>query len=324
MRSKWMYLLTVTLITTSIAILFADLRPASAQGGGGRIQARAQIRRTVDPSPRGPVGKLLLVEDGTLQTFRVQIRQLSQTDLSIVLSTNSFFDGTNSPVAYVSPLNRTGVKEGNWSQKLIGTNGAPAQFQLLGVDNLSDMSDILSIDAAIPGETNVVGGTNFITETCTISNGITVCTLETNILGGVTQIFFQASVWAPLPPLVAKPSVFNFKQKSAMALPPVPPSPKASGTISFSYNGNQGRSRFDVRISGMAQGQSYVLWVSDAGTNFITSEFELNTKGGSGRFRRDTKKGDPLPTQAAESGDLTNRVMTVRDAFGVIHLAYIP
>ena len=324
MRSKWTFVLPVTFTVGLFALLLVASRPARAQGGGSNIQARAQFRRTTDPSPRGPVGKLFLTEDGVLQTFRIQIKQLPQSDISTVVSTNSFFDGTNSPVIYVSPLNRTGVKEGNWSQKLIGTNGAPAQFQLLGVENLSDLSDLRSIDASIPGETNVVGGTNFITEICTISNGVQVCTLETNCIGCVTQIFYDAFVWAPVPPLVANPSVFSFKQKTTMLLPPIPPSPKASGTLSFSYNGSQGRSLFDVRISGMAQGQSYVLWVSDAGTNFITSEFDLGTKGGSGRFRRDTQKGDPLPAQAADTGDLTNRIITVRDAFGVIHLAYIP
>jgi hypothetical protein len=327
MRSKCKVLLAVTLVISFLALLLSVSRPARAQGG--KILARSQFRQTTDPgqfqqpephSASGPVGKLLLVENGGKQLFQARIRQLGETDLSIQLCTNSFFDGTNSPVQYVSPLNRTGAKLGNWSQKLIGENGAPPQFQVLGEEDLSDLSDLRSIQISSPGFTNVVGGTNFIDLVCTISNGVTVCTLTTNIVGGVTNIFVTSFVWAPVPPLVAKPSDFNFKVNTDMVLPPIPPSPHARGRMLISYNGSQGRSVLDVHVTGLAQGQSYSLFTLDAGTNVNSGEFVLTSGGSSGRYRRDTKRGDPLPMQAASTADLTNRIFTVQDAFGVVHL----
>ncbi|HUK81262.1 MAG TPA: hypothetical protein VLZ12_01385, partial [Verrucomicrobiae bacterium] len=306
--------------------------PARAQGSS-RIYGRAEFRQTTEPSQfspptsgsaRGPVGDLLVVEDGTQQTFQVKIKRLTEPNQSIQLSTNSFFDATNSPVSYVAPVNRTDTKNGNWSQKLIGTNGAPDQFQFLGVANLSDMSGINSIDIGSPGTTNIVGGTNFIDVVCNQSNGITVCTSTTNIIGGATNIYVNAFVWAPVPPLLANPSAAKFKTKVSMVQPPIPPSPKASGKILFSYKGSSGQSVLDIHVSNLAQGQTYALWLSDAGTNVNSGTFTLTSGGSDGKYRRDTKRGEPLPLQAGSTADLTGRVFTVQDGFGAVHLLWPP
>jgi hypothetical protein len=328
MSSKWKVLLAVTLAISFFAVLLTVSRPARAQGGG-KILARAQFRQTTDPgqfqqpdahSTPGPAGKLLLVEDGAQQLFHAQIKQLSLTDLSIQVDTNSFYDGTNSPVFYVALLNRTGAKLGNWSRKLTGTSGAPPEFQVIGVDNLSDLSDLRSIVIGNPGSTNITGGTNFIECTQIVTNGMTITTCFTNIMGGVTNIYINAFVWAPVPQLVAKPSVFSFRVKTDMDLPSVPPSPKATGKILFKYSGSQGRSLFDVNVSGLIQGQTYSLHVSDAATNVNSGLLALTSGGSSGRYHRDTKRGDPLPLQAASTADLTGRVFTIQDAFGIVHL----
>jgi hypothetical protein len=327
MSSKWKVLLAVTLAISFFAVLLTVSRTARAQGG--KILARSQFRQTTDPgqfqqppphSAPGPAGKLLLFENGGQQLFGVQIKQLDLTDVSIQLSTNSFFDDTNSPVQYVAPLNRTGAKLGNWSQKLTGMNGAPPQFQVLGVDDLTDLSDLRSIQISTPGFTNVVGGTNFIECTQVVTNGMTITVCFTNIVGGATNIFVNSYLWAPVPPLVAKPSVFSFKRKISMDLPGIPPSPHARGKMLFSYNGSQGRSLLDVHVSGLAQGQTYALWMSDGGTNVNSGEFVLTSGGSDGKYRRDTKRGDPLPNQASTTADITGRVFTVQDAFGVVHL----
>jgi len=112
MRSNRTFWLTLTLTTTFCAVLLTDTQPAHAQGS--RILARSQFRRTVDPSPQGPVGTLLLVEESNgQQILRADLRKLDQLDLSLQISTNYYYDNTNSPVAYVAPLNRTGRRLGN-------------------------------------------------------------------------------------------------------------------------------------------------------------------------------------------------------------------
>jgi hypothetical protein len=317
-RTVW---LAFTLTTAIGAVLLIDPQPAEAQAS--RILARSQFRRTVDPSPQGPVGDLLLVEDSNgQQTLRAEIRRLDVTDLSLQVAANYYYDGTNSPVSYVAPVNRVGIQRGNWNAKLVGTNGAPPQLQVYEIGNLSDMSDLFSFDIGNPGSTNIVGGTNSIDLVCTVSNGISVCTYTTNIVGGVTNIYINSYVWAPVPPLVPKPAVFNFRAKNKFERPPLAPSPHATGTMLMTYNGTQGRSLFDFRINEMTKGQSYALWVSDGGTNWNAGNFDyLATPGGTNlRFRRDTAKGDPLPLQMPSNAYLTNRVFQVRDGFGVVHL----
>jgi hypothetical protein len=327
MRSKSMFLLAVTGVAGICIILLTLSGPAKAASGTSRILAKSQFRITgVDPMVNGPTGDLLLIDEGGKQTVQVKIKKLNETDLGLTLSPSSFFDGTNSPTYYVSPIDRSGSSKGNWSRKLTGTNGAPPELQLLTVTNLSELSDVSSFDIGNPGSTNIVGGTNSIDLVCTVTNGISVCTFTTNIVGGVTNIYLNAFVWAPIPPLVSNPAVFNFRVKGNLGRPPVAPSPHATGSMLMTYNGNEGRSLLDIRANNLVKGQSYQLWVSDNGTNVGAGLFEfLNSPGGANaKFRRDTSKGDPLPIQVASVADLTNRVFQVQDGFGVVHLQFPP
>ena len=334
MKRKWLLVLAVALTIGSLGFFLSNSRSARAQGGG-RILARSQFRSTIDPSqfePPAPhsapasAGTLLLTDNGEQQLFNAQIKNLNIENLSVQVDTNSFFDGTNSPTYFVALLNRNGAKLGNWSRKLTGTNGAPPEFQFIGIDNLSDLSDVRCIVVGSPGVTNVVGGTNIINCTVTIISNVAVTVCTTNIGGGITNIFLNAYLWAPVPPLAASPSDFNFKEKVTMQQPSAfpPPSPKAKGKISFTYNGSQGGSVLDVEVSGLIQGQGYSLGVSNFGTNVSSGAFVLKNGGSSGRYHRDTKRGDPLPLQVASTADLTNRIFTVLDSFGIVHLVWVP
>jgi hypothetical protein len=322
MRNYRKSLFAVVLTTSSVAMLFAVARTVIAQGSG-RIQARSQIRTTTEPCACSPIkGDVLLVQDGAQQTLTLKVKGLTESDLYIHVSTNSFYDGTNSPVYAVAPLTRTDKRKGDWFRKLTGTSGAPLEFQVLGIGNLSDMSDINSLVIGNPGVTNIIGGTNFYDCVQTVTNDVTVITCSTNVLGGVTNIFIDAFAWAPIPPLVANASVFSFKERLKLQRPFIPPSPQAVGSMRIAYNGLIGESLLDIKVSGLSQGQSYVLWVSDGGTNVAAGNFTVPKGGGGGRarFLRDTKMGDPLPLQAASTATLTNRLFTVRDASGSVHL----
>jgi hypothetical protein len=321
-RRKWICLLTGTLITSFCAILF--LRSSLAQGGNP--VARSQFR-TTDSSGTdfNPIGKLIMTEEGGQQIFRVQLEHLEITDLSIYVSTNSFYDGTNSPVFVVAPLHRINVNNGSWSQTLTGTGGAPPEFQALGVANLSDLSGIRSIDIGNPGVTNIIGGSNFVNCVQTVVSNTTIITCTTNIIGGVTNILINAFAWAPIPPIVINPNISSFHRSFAMQRPTNPPDSHAAGKIQLSYNGTTGRSLLDINLNGLLPGQNYTLWLSDGGSNFSANVFPLNSGGSKGlvrkaRLRLDTSLGDSLPIQVSSTADLTGRVFTVRDGTSFIYL----
>jgi hypothetical protein len=319
MKIKRMFLLAVTLGTSFFAIFLAVSRTVLALPPG-TIQARAEVRSTVDPAEPGIKGDLLLVENGAQQLFTLKVSSLPESDLYIYMCTNSFYDGTNSPVLTVAPLTRTSKKAWNWGRKLVGTTGAPLEFQVNGVANLSDMSDIRSIVIGNPGTTNIFGGTNY--EDCVqiVTNNQTIISCTTNVVGGFTNLFINAFAWAPVPPLVADPSLSSFALKTTLQQPAIPPSPKAAGTLVLTYKGQKGESQMDVHISGLIKGQNYSLWISDGGSNVPSGNFVLSPNGDKGRLRRQTKAGEPLPLQAASSASLTDRTFTVRDSSGSIHL----
>jgi hypothetical protein len=325
-RRKWIVLLAGSLITGFCTVLF--LRSAVAQGGG-RIVARSQIRST-DPAPTAdtvnPIGSLILTEQGGQEVFSIRVKNMDVTDLSLYLSVTNFFDGTNSSVFAFAPMTRGNIKLGSWSRTLTGTGGAPPELQLLGIANLTDLSDVFSIDIGNPGQTNILGGTNFITCVQTSTNGVTVTTCSTNIIGGATNVLINVFAWAPVPPIVANSSAFSFHKSFTMVRPTVPPDPNAHGNVRLSYNGTSGRSLLDINLSGLIPGQHYTLWLSDAGTNFGANVFSLSTGGTRGRgtvanLHLDTGVGDSLPIQVPSTADLTNRVFTVRDGTGFIYLA---
>jgi hypothetical protein len=322
-RTKPIFLLAATVAATLCAGLF--LRSAFAQGGGGAI-ARAQFRGTGGSSDNNPIGTMILTEDAGKQVFRVQLNRLfTIKDLSIYVDTNSFYDGTNSPVFVIAPLKRTDIKKGKWAQTLTGIGGAPDEFQLQGVANLSDLSDLRSIVIGNPGITNIIGGTNFVNCIQTVVSNTTIITCTTNIVGGATNIFINAFAWAPVPPLVVNPSAFTFHKSFDLQQPAVPPDPHAKGKVVLAYNGSTGRSLLDISLNGLIPGQGYTLWLSDGGTNYASNVFPL-TKGGSkgltktSHLRLDTGLGDPLPIQVSSTADLTGRVFSVQDATGFVYL----
>jgi len=319
MRNKRTFLLAVVLSTSFLAILLGVSRPVLAQSAGP-TQAHAQIRRTVDPSPRGVKGSILFVENGAQQSLTVNLKSLPEPDLYVHLSTNSFYDGTNSPVYVVAPLDRTSRKRWNWFRKLTGTNGAPPELQAIDVVNLSDLSDLRCIVIGNPGTTNIIGGTNYYDCVQTVTNDQTIITCVTNVVGGQTNLYINAYAWAPVPPLVSNATMFSFVRKTKLQRPDIPPSPKATGTMRLSYNGPKGQSQLDIQASGLISGQNYALWVSDGGSNVAAGDFVLTPGGTHARFNRQTRLGDPLPLQAASTADLTDRVFMIHDAFGRIHL----
>ncbi len=321
MRRKWIFSLAATLIASFCAILF--LRSAIA-GGAGTV-GKAQFRSTLPSGTINPVGTLTVTENGGQQVLHVQVQNVEVTDLSIYLSPTNSFVGTNAPAFMVAPLFRNNIKNGSWFRKLTGTGGAPPEFQLLGVANLSDLSGLQSIVLGNPGVTNIIGGTNLIDCVQTSTNGVTVTTCTTNIVGGTTNILINSFAWAPVPPIVADPSALGFHASFAFQQPPVPPDPHARGKVRLSYNGSSGRSLLDISLNGLIPGQHYALSLSDGGSNFIANTFSLSTGGSKGqgevaRLRLDTGRGDSLPIQVPSTADLTDRVFSVRDGTGFIYL----
>lgn len=325
MRRKSIYLLTATLVTSFCTILF--LRSAVAQGGG-RIIARSQIRNTGTSDTAdtvNPIGSLTLTEVGGKEVFTLRVKNMFLTDLSIYMGLTNFFDGTNTPVVAIAPLPRGNIKLGAWSRTLTGTGGAPAEFQFVGIADLSDLSDVFRIDIGNPGTTNIIGGTNFITCTVTPTNGIVTTICTTNVVGGTTNTFVNSFAWAPVPPLVANPSALSFHTGFTMQQPSPSIDAQAHGNVRLSYNGTSGRSKLDISLNGLLPGQHYALWLSDGGTNYISNTFSLSTGSSRGRgeaahLHLDTAVGDPLPLQSPSTADLTGRVFSVRDGTGFIYL----
>ena len=325
MRRKWKFLLTATLMTVFCAGPF--LRSALAQGGG-RIIARSQIRNTGTSDTAdtvNPIGSLTLTENGGKEVFTLRVKNLFLTDLSIYMGLTNFFDGTNTPVVAVAPLPRGNIKLGSWSRTLTGTGGAPIEFQLVGIANLTDLSDVFRIDVGNPGTTNIIGGTNFITCTVTPTNGIVITVCTTNIIGGATNIFVNSFAWAPVPPLVANPSASSFHTGFTMQQPSPSIDTQAHGNVRLSYNGTSGRSKLDISLNGLLPGQHYALWLSDGGSNYIANTFSLSTGSSKGRgeaahLHLDTAVGDSLPIQVSSTADLAGRVFSVLDGTGFSYL----
>lgn len=282
--------------------------------------ARSQLRRTVDPSERSATGSILLRQHHNQQIFEATITGLGEESFGLFTGPKSNFS-TGCCIYAVAPLDRSNVKKGKWSRRLVGIDGAPAELVNLGVDNLQDLAgseaEISSpkVNNLIQGITNVVGNvTNIIV-------GIQVPA------GNITNEV-ASSLWAPLYPLSLDPNANSYLRKTTI-LPPVgtpAPSPGAKAKLTVRFKGGLGRSTFDISASKLTRGQVYHAWIAnstnqvdfiliDAGT--LTSSKNASTF----RYTRDTRYGDPLPQQARDSGDLSGRVIQIRDEFGrFIHL----
>ncbi len=330
MTSNWKITATASTVFSAVSIFLISTCPILAQEGVSDGTGNTQFRRTVDPSPRTAFGNasFRITNSGAKQTCSVQINNLRETDFGIFVGESAIPD-TNSLVFGVAPLDRTGLKKGNWMRKLTGVNGAPLEFD---VANLSDLSGG-SIYIASPSSTFVGGVTNITGCVTNVSplgvTNITTCTTNIYVgipfnVGGTGTV--SAVLWASIPPLVTNPSNFNYHSSTNLSRPSDPaPSPNAKGTVSVKFNNNQGRSVLDIRCTHLSAGQTYTLFIGDTTNNppvvlVDAGTMTSNENGGKQQFRRDTKFGDPLPLQAPNVTDLSGHVIQIQDAFNEVHL----
>lgn len=276
--------------------------------------ARSQFRRVVDPSERSSTGTLVLRTKGSLQIVEFGIRGLAQDSFATYFSPDLNFPfeiSTNFFLFSVSPLDRTNAKRGNWFARLVGTNEAPPLIPFITDLNQagSNLFEIGKVDdsALIVGVTNVIG---------TVTNvvmGIPVPLQDkTNVV--------STTMWAPAPALSANPSKLSYRRKVELAVPAVPPVPKAKGVVKYKFNGSTGRSTFEVDVSNLSRGQTPHVFIADStNTTFSLIDAGTMTPSPSGRtdkYIRDTQFGDPLPQQARDAGDLSGRVIEILDLNG--------
>ncbi|MEI6085419.1 MAG: hypothetical protein WCS70_14125 [Verrucomicrobiota bacterium] len=319
-------IIAVTAVSLSVlALSHAGEVPPPTDGS-----ANAQFRRTVDPSPRAASGRATfrVSNSGAKQTCTIQISDLTLTDFGIFIGASPTPD-TNSLISGVAPLNRTNLKKGTWSRILTGVNGAPLEFDVPNLNDLAGGTIYIAgaeDNALESGVTNITGCATNITGTTTNITGCVTNTyfgipLNTGGTGTVSTI-----LWAPIPPILAKPAEFNYRNSLNMDLPPAPaPSPSAKGKVSVKFNNSQGQSILDIQGSNLTAGQTYTVFIGDTTNNppFVLVDagtMTSNKNGSDQQFLRDTKFGDPLPFQARDVIDLSGRVIQIRDAFGEVHL----
>jgi hypothetical protein len=250
-----------------------------------------------------------------VETVEFRIRGLNQDSFATYLGLEPKvpFDEaefTNKFVYSVAPLDRTDTKKGNWYRRLTGIGEAPTEIPFIThVDDLANTHfevGYVSDNKLIMGVTNVIGN---------VTNIIVGIPVPTPDLTNTVSTFF----WAPLHALTAKPSAASYRRKGLLSSPDVtPPSPGATARISVRYSGNDGRSVFDIRASKLLRGQEYHVWIADTTnqTSFVLIDAGIMTpspSAGTVRFVRDTKFGDPLPQQERDAGDLSHRVIQIRD-----------
>jgi hypothetical protein len=279
--------------------------------------SRSQLRRTVDPSPRSAYGSVLMQKKGTQQIFQATVQQLGIESFALYVGDRPTFS-TGCCVYAVAPLDRTNAKKGNWTRQLVGVGEAPPQLLVPDLSNLANWE----VDVSMPGQNNlIIGVTNVVGNVTNVIYGIPVPTPD------VTNLV-TSSLWAPLYPLSANPSALSYQRKNAQTPPGAvpPPSPGATAKIAVKFLGSQGRSVFDVQAKKLTRGQVYHVFIADS-TNQVSyllidaGTMTASKTGSSARFLRDTHFGDPLPQQVRDAGDLSGRVIQIRDDFGFIHLS---
>ena len=289
---------------------------------GQNLVSRSQLRRTVDPSERSATGEIILnVDNKGIQTMRTNVKGLGLEAFALFNAPYSTFL-TNCCTDGVAPLNRLNIKKGTWSRLITGTNAAPPELINLGFANLSDLDGTRADIAGPPSVDNeIITFTNIVGNVTNLVMGIPVPTpVVTNIV--------QTILWAPLYAPSADPGSRSYLRKGTIAAPGVPPSPGAKGTVSVRFNGSSGESIFDVKATHLEHGQVYSVWIADS-TNqdsyLLIDAGTMTSSGSSARYLRDTRFGDPLPQQARDAGDLSGRIIEVRDQFDFIYLAgFVP
>ena len=123
-------------------------------------------------------------------------------------------------------------------------------------------------------------------------------------------------LWAVLPSLSGGPNT-----SLAGILAPTPAAPLASGKTKLQSKAASGSSKVEVRAAGLPVGPVYTLWIAD-GTE--GSRMVLAGELVKGKFRADTKKGDPLPAGAPTAAALSGRAVEVRDGATVVLSGLLP
>ncbi len=327
---NWSVIFTGGAVAVGISLCVVLSHSARASGGGTLI-ARSQLRRVVDPSPRSAFGSVLTMIDANgKETFQVSVSELGSTNWGPFIVLEPSITTNTVPTLPLAPLARIGIKKGIWLRSYVGMGQAPADI-LPFFANLTELNgtEVVIAQPGIPDVTtiftNIIGGvtninlgvTNVVGETTNIIDGIVIPN------PGQTGTIFSA-LWAPLYSLTSDPSALSYHRHSKLvAIGDA--SPKASATVSIGFNGNSGRSQLKITATNLTPGQQYTLFIADDTNHVMTVMIPVDNMtqknlGSTATFVRDTQFGDPLPQQARDIGDLSGRIVQIRDGFDTVHL----
>jgi hypothetical protein len=312
-------------------------------GGAASTSARTTFQRTVDTPSPGAQGTVDLKNSGGKQTFKVDVENIGGDSFGLFLGFQNGFD-TNK-VFLIGALN--GLLSGHWVVDYSANNGL-APVQLLGcyddgesercVGELGDLSGMFLFISQPTGTTNITDCvTNLVNCTTNLDDCITnivegvtnvtdcvtnLVNCTTNIDDCVTNVTVGAVLVTEVPPLTSNNGIFNFKGKSALVLPEVPPNGKAKGSVSVKFTATQGRSFLDIRAMSLFGNQVYSLYMStNAGGAAETKIAEMTESSPTSVFyRRDTKLGETLPFFVSTVTNLSGFNIEIRDAFNDVHL----
>ena len=334
---NWSIIFTGSAVAVGLSLCVVLSHTARASGGGTLI-ARSQLRRVIDPSPRSAIGSVVATVDANgKETFQVNVTKLGEANFGPIMRLEPSYTTNIEPGLYLAPLDRTNVKKGTWVRNYVGLGQAPADI-LPFFPNLTEMggTELGVVQPDVPPFTTIF--TNIIGGVTNIDMGVTnIVGQTTNILDGIvipnpgqTSFFFEV-MWAPLYPLSANPGALSYHRKSKLvAIGDA--SPKASGTVAISFNGNTGRSMLKINAANLTPGQQYTLFIANTTNHDFTVMLPVDNMtqknlGSTATFVRDTQFGDPLPqtgdpvpVQARDIGDLSGHIVQIRDAFDTIHL----
>jgi hypothetical protein len=297
------------------AAMIAGLGTTSNAHAGTALVARSQFRRVVDPSERSATGTLVMTKNGILETVEFTIRGLAQDSFATYFSPSETFPfeiSTNFFVFSVSPLDRTNIHRGNWHTRLVGTNEAPPLIPF--ITDLDETGPTLFSIGKVDDSALIVGVTNIVGTVTNVVKGIPVPLEDKTNTVSITM-------WAPAPALSANPAALSYHRKATLAVPSIPPVPKAKGLVKYRFAGNSGRSIFEVDVFNLPRGQNPHVFIADSTS---TTNFNLIDAGTltpsptsrTDRYIRDTQFGDPLPQQVRDAGDLSGRIIQILDLNG--------
>jgi hypothetical protein len=147
----------------------------------------------------------------------------------------------------------------------------------------------------------------------------------TNIVNGVTNEIVEAVLFTRIPAFTTKAAALHYNRKSPLTTPSVaPPNPKERGWVKTILTGSQGRSVLDLAAFHLSGGGTYSIFIEEPPSSSIMTNIGplvISTNAPySGRYSRDTRKGETLPFQSPTVLDLSGRAIQIRDAFHEIHL----